>query len=110
MLPKHRQLQNSTLSIHTPVSMVSWRVDTGGGGAVPVSLVALAALGWRRICREGMGIMPGLMPRSSKDPTRPTMAERRKPGLERSMSHQSRGLARASVAEIWRVDDQASLR
>lgn len=115
MLPKHRQLQNSTLSIHTPVSIVWWwpasiplrLVGAASGAAL---LVPLRVFGLPSRCRDGVGIMSGLMPRRSREPTRPTAAESTRPVLERSISHHRSGLARASVAEIWSVEDQASLR
>ena len=105
MLPKQRQLQNSTLSIHTPVSMVWLWATSAPGAAVAVVLplaaaAAAAAAALRSICRDGVGIMSGLMTRSRREPTRPTPADSRSPGLDRSMSHQSSGLARANVAEI----------
>ena len=59
---------------------------------------------------DGGGITSGLVPRRNIDPVTPTAAERRKPGLERSMSHQRSGLAMASAIQTWRVEVQVSLR
>lgn len=56
------------------------------------------------------GNMSGLTPSIKADPVNPTAVERTNPGCERSMSHQSNGLAKARVTEICVVDVQASLR
>ena len=54
--------------------------------------------------------MLGFTPSRTAVPARPTMVERMKPGLERSIMYQRTGLTRASVNETWRVDCQGSLR
>lgn len=108
MLPKQRQLQNSTLSIHTPVSIVSLLARPPSAEAPSPCAVALASRALDSCA--GAGIMSGLTPSRNTEPTRPTVADSRKPGLERSISHHSSGLTMASVAEICSVDDQASLR
>lgn len=54
--------------------------------------------------------MAGFTPRRTTEPASPTAAERRKPALDRSMSHQSSGLTRAKVTETCKVEDQGSLR
>lgn len=107
MLPKQTQLQNSTLSIHMPVSTVSCLASPPSiSVAAPVaSIDALRPAG-----PAGVGIMSGLTPMSRREPTSPTAADRRKPGLERSMSHHNRGLTSASVTESCSVEAQGSLR
>jgi hypothetical protein len=56
----------------------------------------------------GEGITFGLIPNKMAEPVRPTAAERRNPGLERSMRYHRKGLTRARVRETWRVDAQGS--
>jgi hypothetical protein len=48
---------------------------------------------------DGGGTHSGLMERRTKVPATPTRADRRKPGLERSMRYHRAGLTRASVSE-----------
>lgn len=116
MFPKHTQLQNSTLSIHTPDSNVSElasppRSRLSSHLSLPdeedddhgSELVLNSEL-------EGVGIISGFTPSSKPAPATPTAAERRKPALERSMSHQRSGLTSARVMDTCKVDDQASLR
>ena len=47
----------------------------------------------------GDGTMPGFTRSRIAVPVNPTMVERRKPGLERSMRYHSTGLTSASVRE-----------
>ena len=54
--------------------------------------------------------MSGFTPSRTAVPVRPTMVDRMKPGLERSIMYQRSGLTRASVSEPWRVDCHGSLR
>jgi hypothetical protein len=103
MFPKQTQLQNNTLNIQTPLSTISFRASSpprimASSSPLPIdeeSLVVRKKL----LVTEGVGIMAGLMPRRITEPARPTPAERRKPDLDRSMSHQRRGLTRARVIE-----------
>ncbi len=60
--------------------------------------------------RRGEGTISGFRLRRTEVPRRPTAAERRKPGLERSTRYQRTGLTRARVRETWRVEAQGSLR
>lgn len=108
MFPKHTQLQNSTLTIHTPISTVS--PSTGRGARL-----AVAAHDENELCAachalDGAGITSGLTPSSSADPVSPTQVDSRKPGMLRSMSHHRSGFTRASVAETCSVEAHASLR
>lgn len=59
---------------------------------------------------EGAGIISGLTPSRNADPVSPTAADKTNPGLERSMSHQRKGLTRARVREACKVDAQATFR
>ena len=114
MFPKHTQLQNNTLSIHTPDSTVLFCARYPPRSTVSSSSSASAAadslLRNRALVTEGVGIMAGFTPRRTTEPASPTAAERRKPALDRSMSHQSSGLTRAKVTETCKVEDQGSLR
>lgn len=109
MLPKQTQLQNSTLSIHTPVSTVSCRASPPRVSKSSWE-VALVTDALPNETAEGVGIISGLTPRRKAEPVRPTAAARTKPGLERSISHQRRGFTRASDRDTWRVDAQATFR
>lgn len=54
--------------------------------------------------------MSGLIPSSTAVPTIPMNAERRNPGLERSIRYHKNGLTMARVRETCKVDCQGSLR
>ena len=58
----------------------------------------------------GDGIISGFRLSSTVVPKTPTAAERKKPGLVRSIRYQRTGLTRASVREAWRVDVHGNLR
>lgn len=111
MLPKKIQLQNRTLTIQMPVSIVSWF------GKAP-SVREPAAPWWLDELREkvpgpspaGVGIMSGSRPMRTAEPTRPTAAESQNPGLERSIMYQRNGFAKAKVMETCIVDAHGSLR
>ena len=109
MLPKQTQLQKSTLSIQTPVTMFSCE---RGLGAEDVSKGAdsLSELVTVIIIDEGAGIISGLTPSSRRVPAKENEAESTNPARERSISHQRRGLTRASVPEACSVDAQGSFR
>ncbi len=98
-LPKHTQLQNNTLRIQMPPSILSLLTN-------PMTLSSPN----RRVCfnvefrgREvedaGEGIMSGLEASRRAVPVAPTALERRKPGVERSTRYQRTGLTRARVRE-----------
>ena len=59
---------------------------------------------------RGVGIMSGLILRRIAEPVTPTAAERMKPGLERSMRCQRKGLTRASVSDACSADAHGSFR
>lgn len=98
MFPKQTQLQKSTLRIQTPVSRVSC-LASPPKASFPSAEGLCAEVALRNGVADGAGIMSGLTPMSTAEPASPTMAERSRPGLERSMSHQRSGLARASVRD-----------
>lgn len=111
IFPKHTQLQNSTLKIQVPPSIVS--ILTPPSPSPPklpryFAVVFLPGLGM--LTEAGEGIMSGFEARRRAVPVAPTKAERRKPGLERSMRYHRTGLTRASVREAWRVDAHGNLR
>lgn len=107
IFPKQTQLQNSTLSIQTPVSTVCWvaKPPSISKSSEPASAVML-----RASCLAGVGMISGLKPISNTEPVNPTKADSRNPGFERSMSHHRSGFTSANVIEICKVEDQASLR
>lgn len=95
ILPKQRQLQNSTLSIHTPVSTVSCV-------AKPPNARGSLLKGFEELRvgnPAGAGIISGSTPRRRIEPVKPTAADSTNPGLLRSMSHHKRGLTNANVAD-----------
>ena len=72
-------------------------IDDGiGTDAVAFAAAAAAA---DENDRAGEGTISGLMARTRIVPAMPTMVERVKPGLERSMRYQRTGLTRARVRE-----------
>jgi hypothetical protein len=108
MLPKQTQLQNNTLIIQMPVSTVSWlamppRVSSSAStpASGPTELFRKGAV-------EGAGIISGFTPSRKRDPVMPTAVDRRKPGMDRSMSHHRRGLASARVADACSVESHAN--
>lgn len=95
IFPKQRQLQNSTLSIQTPVSTVSWLAkppNAKGSLSKPFEELRLGM-------PDGAGMISGLTPRRNIEPVRPTAADNTNPGLLRSISHHSSGLTNANVAD-----------
>lgn len=110
MLPKHRQLQKSMLSIHTPDSTVSWLTSppnaSSRGGVSRLKVVEL----FRINDPDRFGIISVFTPSRRMDPISPKAADRMKPGLDRSMSHHIRGFTSASDADICRLDVHATLR
>lgn len=106
ILPKHTQLQNKTLAIHVQTPMLSFVMILYD---VTLSYEILGAFA-RGEGVAGGGTMSGLTPRRTAVPVMPTMAERMKPGFDRSMRYQSTGLTSARVKETCRVDCQGSLR
>lgn len=97
MLPKQTQLQNRTLSIQIPVSIVFWL-------ARPPNVRESETVSFRNDDADGVGTISGSTPISTAEPIRPTAAESRKPGLERSIKYHKKGLTRASVSESCSVD------
>ena len=110
IFPKHTQLQNRTLSIQIPVSTVSWLAKppsvsgSAKDGAVPFR------------CRPsdekpaGVGTICGFNPIKMAEPVKPTAAESRKPGFDRSIRYQRKGLTSARVRETCIVDAHGSFR
>ena len=82
--------------------------DDIGIDAVVVAFAAAAAN--EENDRAGEGTISGLIARTRIVPAMPTMVERVKPGLERSMRYQRTGLTRARVRESCRVDCQGRRR
>lgn len=106
IFPKQTLLQNSTLAIQVPTPILSCVISPPY--TLPVrEAVFSPALGDGD---AGCGTTFGLMPSNRAVPPRPTSADSRKPGFERSMRYQSTGLTRASVSETWDVDCQGSFR
>ena len=110
MLPKQTLLQNRTLAIQVLTAIVSLLTSL-----VPqlklccdTSMTGMACA--RGDGAGGAGTILGLMPRSTAVPVIPTMADRRKPGFDRSIRYQSAGLTMASVKDTCKVDCQGSLR
>ena len=113
MLPKHTQLQKSTLAIQVPTPMLSELTRPparSGQAAASAPAAAPDARAAGEAVVAGAGTMAGLMPSSTAVPVRPTTAERRKPGFDRSIKYHSTGLTNASVSETCSVDCQGSLR
>lgn len=107
ILPKQTVLQNSTLMIHVPHSivlcvMMPLKACTTGG-AVELSVNSEGD-------DAGDGIISGLSDSSTAVPTTPTEVERRKPGFDRSIRYQSTGLTSASVKDTCKVEVQGSFR
>jgi hypothetical protein len=103
ILPKHTQLQNSTLIIQIPPSMPSLLTYP------PRS--SIIVLCWTVAFLEeeaGLGIMSGFETRRSAVPVAPTPKERMKPGLERSIMYHRTGLTSANVSEACRVEVHGS--
>lgn len=106
MLPKQTQLQNSTLAIHVLTPILSLVIRPSDRMPSKVELPAFA----RGEGVAGEGTISGFTPSSTAVPATPTMADRKKPGLERSTMYHRTGLTSASVRETCRVDCQGSLR
>lgn len=108
MLPKHTQLQNKTLSTHIPVSIVlSVAKPPNTVGSPPVWPV------WFRCksCDEypiGAGIISWFNPSATMEPARPTAADNKKPGLDRSIRYHRNGLTAARVIETCIVEAQGT--
>jgi hypothetical protein len=82
--------------IHVPHSTVSFVMkppNTSFGNA------CVELLAWGYCVAPGDGIISGLRLRRMVVPKTPTAAERRKPGLERSMRYHRTGFTRASVRD-----------
>ncbi len=106
IFPKHTQLQNKTLMIHVPHSTVSFATKPPSTSFA--IYVALLEAVW--VDDAGDGIISGFRLSRTVVPKTPTAAERRNPGLVRSIRYQRTGLTRASVSEAWKVDVHANLR
>ena len=97
MFPKHTQVQNSTLAIHVPTTILS--------GGMPVYQILACgtdasspATGDGAVA-AGEGTISGLMLRTASIPVKPTTVENTKPDLERSTRYHRTGLARERVRE-----------
>lgn len=106
MLPKHTQLQNSTLAIHVQTAMLSGLISPCG----EIALVELGTIPAGGVTIAGEGTISGLTADKTAVPAIPTIAESTKPGLERSTRYHSTGLTSARVRETCKVDCQGSLR
>lgn len=104
MLPKHTQLQNSTLALQVQTPMLSWETKPSmpTSGAVMFASVALGS----RIA--GDGTILGLISNNMKVPKIPTIADKMKPAFDRSIRYQSTGLTSARVRETCIVDCQGN--
>ena len=106
MFPKQTQLQNSTLAIHVLTPMLSLVIRLSDKLPSKEAFIAFA----RRKEVAGGGTISGFTPSSIAVPAIPTMADRTKPGFERSIKYHKTGLTSASVKDTCKVDCQGSLR
>lgn len=106
MFPKQTQLQNSTLAIHVLTPILSLVIRPSDRMPSKEELPAFA----RGIGVAGEGTISGFTPSSTTVPAIPTIADRKKPGFERSTRYHKTGFTSASVRDTCKVDCQGSLR
>jgi len=106
ILPKHTQLQNSTLAIQVETAMLSGLTSPCGG----IELVEFGPKPAGGITIAGEGTMSGLTANKTAVPVIPTTVDSKKPALERSTRYHSTGLTSARVSETCKVDCHGSLR
>jgi hypothetical protein len=100
MFPKHRQQQNKMLNIQIPFSTARWLArppSIVGGSDWLVEKLTLWLLNDERLA--GAGTTSGMKLITTAEPTNPTVDDRRKPGLDRSIRYQRNGLTRARLRE-----------
>ena len=104
MLPKHTQLQNSTLAIQvqTPARSCETKLSMPTSRAVMFASVALID------SIAGEGTILGLISNNMKVPKIPTTADNMKPAFDRSITYHSTGLTSARVRETCIVDCQGN--
>lgn len=90
-LPKHTQLQNSTLEIHVATPIVS--------DVTPETSNVCVSFG-----AAGEGTMSGLMLSRAAAPDMPTTRESANPALDLSIRYHMNGLTKASVSDTCSVD------
>lgn len=106
MLPKHTQAQNKILATHVRTAMLSCVSPVTNVYSFPV-VFKMVKLGGASV---ELGTIPGLRPRNTLMPVRPTSEESRKPVRVRSRRYQRTGFARASVSDACVVDSQGVRR
>lgn len=112
MLPKQRQVQNSTLRIQMPASTVS-------GLAIPPSIVAAGSADGSAddtlcVCVtkvvDGARITSGLTLSRNRVPAAPTIVDTTSAAMVRSISHQRKMLTSAMATETCVLDVHARRR
>lgn len=104
MLPKHTQLQNSTLAIQVPTPILSSEESPSNPGWFPDTFARDNFCG----CMAGDGTISGLTSSNTIVPATPTTADKMKPGFDLSIRYHRTGFASASVRETCRVDCQGN--